>query len=109
MLGYHRGAQPEEFLQVILVSEPDIDVHAVLHGLGLGRGDVCNGPVWPAAYAACRAAPRSSLVAPIAWPPAERGCIILTSPRTQARARLLLGMLFVLKVGDLHVLEGRNR
>src|SRR5262245_59347222 len=36
MLGQHRGAQPEEFVQVSLVSEPDIDVHAVLRGLGFG-------------------------------------------------------------------------
>src|SRR6266508_3598546 len=43
-------------------------------------------PAWPAAYAACRAAPRRSLAAPIAWPPAARACIIVTSPRTQARA-----------------------
>jgi hypothetical protein len=38
------------------------------------------------AYAAYRAAPCRSLAAPIAWPPAVRASIILTSPRTQARA-----------------------
>ena len=40
---------------------------------------------WPAAYAACRAPPRKFLAAPIAWPPAARDCIIVTSPHTQAR------------------------
>src|SRR5262245_41666928 len=37
MLGDHRGAHLEEVVQVSLVSEPNIDVHAVLHGLGFGN------------------------------------------------------------------------
>lgn len=34
MLGDNRGAQPEEFVEVILASEPDIDVHAFFTVLG---------------------------------------------------------------------------
>jgi hypothetical protein len=52
----------------------------------LVRVNGATAPAWPAAYAAFRAAPRRSLAAPIAWPPAARASIILTSPRTQARA-----------------------
>ena len=37
----------------------------------------------PAAYAACRAAPRSPWPRPSHAPPAARACIIVTSPRTQ--------------------------
>lgn len=36
LFGQHRGAQLEELVQVSLVSEPDVDVHAVLRGLGFG-------------------------------------------------------------------------
>ena len=41
---------------------------------------------WPAAYAACRAAPRRSLAAPIAWPAAVRAWVMVISPRAHARA-----------------------
>jgi hypothetical protein len=40
----------------------------------------------PAAYAASRGAPNKSQAAPMAWPPAVQACIILISPRSQARA-----------------------
>jgi len=50
------------------------------------RGDMCDGPGLPAAYAACRAAPPRSRAAPIALPPAAPAWVIVTSPRTQARA-----------------------
>ena len=36
MFGHHRRAQSEELRQVSVVSEPDVDVHAVLRGLGFG-------------------------------------------------------------------------
>jgi hypothetical protein len=52
----------------------------------LVRGDVRTTAAWPAAYAACRAAPRRSLAAACARPAALRVWVILTSPWTQPRA-----------------------
>ena len=53
----------------------------------LVRGNVGDGSGLAGGVRGMPCCPRRFLAAAIAWPPAARACVILTSPRTQARAR----------------------
>jgi hypothetical protein len=50
------------------------------------RGDVREGPGLASSVRSMPCRPRRSLAAAMAWPAAVRAWVILTSPRTQARA-----------------------
>jgi hypothetical protein len=52
----------------------------------LVHGDMRDGPGLVGSVGGMRAAPCRSRAAAIAWPPAARARVILTSPRTRARA-----------------------
>ena len=50
------------------------------------RGHVCDDPGLSNCVRSMPCCPTKVLAAPIAWPPAARACIIVTSPRAHARA-----------------------